>query len=204
MLDEGINSFVPYIIEEMPLVKDNFQGFVYYPNTLAPGDHTILSTPALFGGYDYLPQAMNKRGSETLISKHNEALKELPVYFQNQGYRVTVTDSPLANYSWIPDNSIFPQNINAMNIAGRYEKLWRSSHGMELSGFQLSNFLKRDFLFFNFFRISSVSIRGILYDHGSWWSSIKDKAKEKDKAVEKNKAKEKEKAEKAKNEKQKQ
>ena len=178
MLDRGISSFAPYIMDELPKVKENFQGFVWYPNTLAPGDHTIFSSPAIFGGYDYLPQAMNKRKNETLISKHNESLKVLPSYFLKQGYKVTVTDPPMANYSWTPDNSIFEKDIHAVNIAGRYDKLWRREHGMELSGFVLSDFMKRDFLFFDFFRVCPVSLRGILYDHGGWWSSIKDKAKD--------------------------
>jgi len=178
MLDRGISSFVPYIMEELPLVKANFQGFVWYPNTLAPGDHTIFSAPALFGGYDYLPQAINERKDQLLIDKHNESLKVLPTYFLDQGYTATVTDAPMANYSWTPDNSIFDKNIYAVNIAGRYDKLWRKEHGMELAGFVLADFMKRDFLFFAFFRVCPVSLRGILYDHGGWWSSIKDKAKD--------------------------
>ena len=112
------------------------------------------------------------------MNAHNEALKVLPSYFLGQGYQVTVTDPPLANYSWTPDNSIFDKDINAINVCGRYDKLWRREHGMELSGFRLSDFLKRDFLFFDFFRVCPVSLRGILYDHGGWWSSIKDKAKD--------------------------
>ena len=92
---------------------------------------------------------------------------------------MTVTDLPLANYSWTPDNSIFPKGVKAINVCGRYDKLWRHEHGMELTGFLLSDFLKRDFLFFDFFRVSPVSLRGILYNHGSWWSSIKDKAQDK-------------------------
>ena len=178
MLDRGISSFVPYIMEEMPQVKDNFRGFVWYPNALAPGDHTIFSAPAIFGGYDYLPQRINQRKNQPLIDKHNESLKVLPNYFLKQGYAVTVTDPPMANYSWTPDNSIFSKEIQAMNLAGRYDKLWRREHGMELTGFILSDFMKRDFLFFDFFRICPVSLRGILYDHGGWWSSIKDKAKD--------------------------
>ena len=178
MLDRGISSFVPYIMDELPDVKENYRGFIWYPNTLAPGDHTIFSAPALFGGYDYIPQAMNQRKSQPLVEKHNEALQVLPSYFLGQGYRVTVTDPPMANYSWTPDNSIFPKEINAVNIAGRYDKLWRREHGMELSGFKLSDFLKRDFLFFDFFRVCPVSLRGILYDHGGWWNSNKDKAKD--------------------------
>ena len=178
MLDRGISSFVPYIMEELPQVKASFHGFVYYPNTLAPGDHTIFSAPAIFGGYDYLPQAMNGRKDQLLIDQHNESLKVLPKYFLKQGYTVTVTDPPLANYSWTPDNSIFEKDINAVNVAGRYDKLWRREHNMELTGFVLSNFMKRDFLFFDFFRVCPVSLRGILYDHGGWWNSIKYKAKD--------------------------
>ena len=178
MLDRGISSFVPYIMEELSQVKENFQGFVYYPNTLAPGDHTIFSSPAIFGGYDYLPQRINEKKDQPLIEKHNESLKVLPNYFLSQGYQVTVTDPPMANYSWTPDNSIFSKEIHAVNIGGRYDKLWRREHGMELTGFILSDFMKRDFLFFDFFRVCPVSLRGVLYDHGGWWSSIKDKAKD--------------------------
>ena len=178
MLDRGISSFVPYIMDELPQVKENFDGFVWYPNALAPGDHTIFSSPSIFGGYDYLPQAINARKKEPLIEKHNESLKVLPNYFLRQGYRVTVTDPPMANYSWTPDNSIFSKEINAVNIGGRYEKLWRQEQGMELSTFVLSDFMKRDFLFFDFFRICPVFLRGLLYDHGGWWSSIKDKSRD--------------------------
>ena len=178
MLDRGISSFVPYIMDELPKVKEDFRGFVWYPNTLAPGDHTIFSSPAIFGGYDYLPQKINERKKQPLIEKHNESLKVLPNYFLKQGYTVTVTDPPMANYSWTPDNSIFEKEIHAVNIAGRYDKLWRKEHNMELTGFVLSDFMKRDFLFFDFFRVCPVSLRGILYDHGGWWSSIKDKAKD--------------------------
>ncbi|MBO7048758.1 MAG: YidC/Oxa1 family membrane protein insertase [Spirochaetia bacterium] len=178
MLDRGISSFVPYIMKELPRVRGNFQGFVWYPNTLAPGDHTIFSSPAIFGGYDYLPQRINERKNQLLIEKHNESLKVLPNYFLKQGYKVTVTDPPMANYSWTPDNSIFDKKIHAVNLSGRYEKLWRQEHGMELSGFILSDFMKRDFLFFDFFRVSPVSLRGVLYDHGGWWSSIKEKSKD--------------------------
>ncbi|MBQ7747095.1 MAG: YidC/Oxa1 family membrane protein insertase [Spirochaetia bacterium] len=179
MLDRGISSFVPYIMDELPQVKAGFQGFVWYPNTLAPGDHTIFSAPAIFGGYDYLPQAMNERNNQLLIEKHNKSLKVLPSYFLGQGYTATVTDPPMANYSWIPDNSIFDKKIHAVNLAGRYDKLWRRQHNMELTGFVLADFMKRDFLFFDFFRVCPVSLRGILYDHGGWWSSIKYKAKDK-------------------------
>lgn len=178
MLDRGISSFVPAIFEEMPEVAAQFSGFVHYPNTVSPSSCTILCAPALFGGYEYLPDSSNKRENIPLREKHNEALKVLPAYFGSKGFDVTVTDAPLANFSWIPDNSIFDESIEALNLAGRYEKLWRREHDMELEGFVLSDFIKRDFLFFNFFRVAPVSLRGIIYDHGDWWSTSESKGRD--------------------------
>ena len=65
--------------------------------------------PGLIGGYEYTPVEMNKRENETLVSKHNEALKVLPVLFRNNGYEVTMCDPPYANYQWIPDLSVFDE-----------------------------------------------------------------------------------------------
>ena len=98
--------------------------------------------------------------------------------FIEQGYKATVTDAPLANYSWIPDNSIFPKDISAVNLSSRYAKLWRKNHDMEVTGYRLSDTLKRNFLFFDFFRIAPVSLRGLLYKHGSWWNSNEDADKD--------------------------
>lgn len=178
MLDRGISTFVPEIFRERPDVARQFEGFTYFPNTVSPSSCTILCAPALFGGYEYLPENSNKRTDQTLREKHNESLKMLPAYFGSKDFDITVTDAPLANFSWIPDNSIFDDDINALNLSGRYEKLWRKEHGMELEGFVLSDFIKRDFLFFNFFRISPVCLRGIIYDHGDWWSSDESKGRD--------------------------
>lgn len=178
MLDRGISTFVPEIFRERPDVARQFEGFTYFPNTVSPSSCTILCAPALFGGYEYLPENSNKRTDQTLREKHNESLKMLPAYFGSKDFDITVTDAPLANFSWIPDNSIFDDDINAFNLSGRYEKLWRKEHGMELEGFVLSDFIKRDFLFFNFFRISPVCLRGIIYDHGDWWSSDESKGRD--------------------------
>ncbi|MCQ2603513.1 MAG: YidC/Oxa1 family membrane protein insertase [Spirochaetia bacterium] len=178
MLDRGINSFFPDILEAIPDCREQFSGFVYYPDTVSAGTHTILAAPSLFGGYDYLPEYMNQRQEQSLIDKHNEALNVLPRFFKNNGYDITITDAPLANYSWIPDNSIFSKDMYAVNLSSRYAALWRKEHDMEVTGWKLSDSLRRNFLFFDFFRVCPVSLRGILYYHGTWWSSDADKKKD--------------------------
>ena len=107
MLDRAMGEYIPYIMEEHPELKDDFAGFTYYSNTISYGGHTNFGVPGLFGGYEYTPVEMNKRDTESLESKHNEALKVMPVLFSEAGYDVTVCDPPYAGYKEIPDLSIY-------------------------------------------------------------------------------------------------
>lgn len=121
MLDRAISSFYPYILEEVPNLKAQFEGFTYYPNTVSFGGSTNISTPSLFGGYEYTPEELDKRDKELLKNKHNEALKVMPAIFSNNGYGVTIFDPPYAGYTHIPDLSIYNdsvcQNVKAYNTS---------------------------------------------------------------------------------------
>ena len=97
MLDRALGTQVPYIFSEKPELKDKFDGFTYYPNTMSYGPCTIVGAPALYGGYEYTPEKMAERSSETMAHKHDEALKVMPVLFRNAGYKVTVCDPPYAS-----------------------------------------------------------------------------------------------------------
>ncbi len=58
MLDMAVSGYVPYIMVERPELKEKFDGFTYYPNTISFGMHTNFGAPALYGGYEYSPVAM--------------------------------------------------------------------------------------------------------------------------------------------------
>ena len=121
MLDRAISSYLPCILYERPELAEVYSGFVYYPNTLSFGLHTNLGAPALFGGYEYTPRAMNQRDNELLKDKHNEALLLMPTLFSQKGYRVTVFDVPYpGNYSESGDYTLFDElpNTNARIIHG--------------------------------------------------------------------------------------
>lgn len=121
MLDRAISSYLPCILQEKPELEEKFSGFIYYPNTVSFGMHTILGAPPLFGGYEYTPSAMNARDSEPLRDKHNEALLLLPTLFSGEGARVTVFDVPYpGNYTELGDYTLFDDlpNTNARIIHG--------------------------------------------------------------------------------------
>lgn len=125
MLDRSISAYLPVIMEEKPELADVYSGFTYYPNTVSFGGFTNFASAALYGGYEYTPYEMNKRSDELLADKQNEALKVIPKLFSDNGYTVTVCDSPYAGYHWIPDMSIYNDipNSNAYITDGVYSNL---------------------------------------------------------------------------------
>ena len=160
MLDRGINTFIPYIMEENPQLLKQFDGFTYYKNTLSYGAFTNFGTPGLFGGYDYTPVEMNLRDQEPLVQKHNEALKVVPSIFSQAGYDVTLIDPSYAGYQWIPDLSIYDDmpGVNAYLAEGKFNS----------TEDQLNNIAarRRNFFLFSLMKTLPVSCQSLIYDNG--------------------------------------
>lgn len=174
MLDRSMNFFIDPVFENNFLVKKEYTGFTLFKNALAFGGNTNLSTPSLFGGYEYTPDNMNKRDSELLVKKHNEALSVLPKLFSENGWNVSFTDPSWLNYSWIPDLSVFDKyDMTAKNIDyyGIYSQLFLKN----LKIFEDKKGLygvKRNMLYFSFFRILPSEIRRVFYSSGNYANTM--------------------------------
>ena len=122
MLDRAQGSIFPFILNEKPELKERFDGFTFYRNTVSFGAFTNFCVPSLYGGYEYSPIEMNKRDQELLQQKHNEALKVLPVLFSENGFLATMADPPYANYQVRSDVSIYDAypEINAFVTEGLF------------------------------------------------------------------------------------
>ena len=167
MLDRSISSYVPYLFQEKPELAAQFDGFTWYPNTLSFGYSTMTASPALFGGYEYTPEELNKRSSEALADKHNEALKVLPLLFSRAGYEVTVCDPPFAGYTLIPDLSIFDgyEGIKAYNTEnGQFY-----AQNDILSGRQ--EVWNRNFFCYSIMKCSPLAVQSGLYQGGQYFNT---------------------------------
>ena len=175
MLDRGISTFIPYIFEEDNSLYEKYDGFTYYPNTVSYSDHTLMGAPAMFGGYDYTPYAMNERKTEPLVQKHNESLTVLSLLFNQQGFDTTVTDMSWANYSWISDLSIYDSYpfINAQRTIRTYTDYWLKHNPQASDASARSELLKRNFIWLSFLKIIPVYFRDSIYDKGFWWNTKK-------------------------------
>ena len=168
MLDRAMGTQVPYILNEKPELKEKFDGFTYYSNTLSYGAHTNFAAPAMFGGYDYTPEKINARSSESLVSKHNEALKVMPDLFGDNGYNVTVCDPPYAGYKWIPDLSIYSDHpsFNTYITNGRFNYFEETGSSSVDVSERVTESLRRNFFMFSLMKTAPVIFQETLYNGG--------------------------------------
>lgn len=172
MLDRAIGPLVPFIFNEKPELKRQFEGFVYYANTLSLGGCTNIGSPSLFGGYEYSPLGMNSRKDVSLKDKHNEALKIMPYLFDENGFLVTVCDPTYANYQWVPDLSIFDERprIKKHITMGRVKNSNAKNYCIDKQNYITSN--RRNFFAHSFFKCMPVAIQVFSYDGGNYFSLL--------------------------------
>ncbi len=162
MLDRAMGEYVPYLFNEKPELEEKFSGFVYYENVISFGGFTNFGTPALLGGYEYTPIEMNKRDSEALVTKHNEALKVMPVLFDQNGYDVTVCDPVYANYQWIPDISVFDTE------PGISKYITKGYFGDPAYKQTVIDNTRRNFFLFGLMKSAPALLQPALYDDGQY------------------------------------
>ena len=168
MLDMAESVFIPYITGENPELKQKYDGFIYYPNTVTFNGWTAGGAPPLFGGYEYTPAGINRRPEVTLKEKTNESLVLMPLLFSEAGFTVTMTDPPFADNNWIPDLRIFSNiaNIHTCITDGAYTDNWLKQNDIVLP--LHSEILKRNFLWYSIFREVPLAFRQAVYNNGSW------------------------------------
>ena len=164
MLDRAVGEYIPYLFGEKPELLEKFDGFTYYPNTISFGACTNLSTPSLFGGYEYTPVELNKRGDEPLVKKQNEALKVMPTLFADSGSKVTVCDPSYANYQWIPDLSIYDDDprINAYITNGMFTDQEQQSLSQQATN------RYRNFFFYGIMKTVPLAAQKFVYNDGNY------------------------------------
>ncbi len=172
-LDRAENQFVESIFEESPKLYEQYDGFTLFKNTLSFNGHTLMAAPACYGGYEYTPEQFNERKDVPLYQKQNESLLLLSRIFTEQAdFSATVTDPSWANYSWVPDLSIYEPypKISAYITEKTYLDQWYREHKETANFTVTSEKLKRNILWYGFFRVSPLALRPAFYNDGKYWS----------------------------------
>lgn len=135
-LDRSIGIYVPYIMQQFPDLLETYRGFTLYPNTVSFSSATIEGAPALFGGYEYTPAEINKRQTELLNDKTNEAQLVLPRLFSEAGWSVTITDPVYTSYGNIVNKDFLKDcpAVNEIYTVGRYSSRYLLDNNLIDSG----------------------------------------------------------------------
>jgi YidC/Oxa1 family membrane protein insertase len=175
MLDGAINSYFPFFLKEKPDFSESFDGFTYYPNTIALYRRTLFGAPPLFGGYEYTTYNMNKRVDEKMKDKHNEAMFLLPTIFKEHNFDVSVSNLPYVNYGQPLESDFYSKRgIQTEKIIGRYsdkyihEVLGLDEHSDPI---QLDKLLRRNIFMLAILETSIFTFRDIIYQNGKYWST---------------------------------
>lgn len=174
-LDRAIGTAFPVALENVPELRDELDGFTWYPNTASFGPYTLLTVPSMLGGYEYSPEAMNARAGDWK-QKYDESLKVLPTIFSQSGYDVTVTDPAYAGLSLDPDLSAFRgmEGARFMKLKGFYKDRYLREAGISREGTSDADRFDYDILLrFSLFRMAPPLVRPQVYRNGGWWKASK-------------------------------
>ena len=172
MLDRAINSYWLDAFERFPDYKKDFDGFVFYPNTVS-FSWVTSAISSLYGGYDYLPYEISTNGSYNLKEKHNEALLTIPLALEKYDYKSTILNPSYANFQAYSDLSMFKNytNIKAYDNNTIYEystNKYFNNYSNEYNNLNY-NLSRKIIIRFSIFRMMPINLRYYFYNDTGWF-----------------------------------
>jgi YidC/Oxa1 family membrane protein insertase len=174
-LDMGASSFFRLALQEIPELENQLSGFTFYPNTVSFGSNTLLGAPAMYGGYEYTPDEINKRDTEKLVDKHNESLLILPLLFSKEGYSSIITDPVYSNYKSGADHTPFNKfpEIKVYHIGNKYLNKYKTEKAdyFDEDFTNVSTIIKKRLPAFSIFKSIFPIMRSSFYLGGKYFQS---------------------------------
>jgi len=173
MLDRFIGGYMPQILELMPNLNSDLDGFVYYRNSLSQASYTIGGVPPILGGWDYNVHNANILRTEVpLLKKLDESSRILPYNFDKNGYGVKIYRTDCINWfdkstNWVDENN--KEYIGNTKFIEpdypKYREMWLQKNEKESGN---DDTLRKKLLTFGLFRVSPLFVREFIYDNGEW------------------------------------
>lgn len=168
VLDMFTGGHVGEIFTEYPELKTSFDGFTWYPDTLATGSATSISIASLYGGPEFEPRRINERSNITLHQTYSEAVAAMPAALGKHGVYSSFLDLPftldeqtfwkLADTNKVHIYNTAPEQA----IANAWEKKLVLQKSLQEAHY--ANYL----LAVSLFRLSPHSLKKYVYNRGQW------------------------------------
>ena len=172
MLDRFIGGYVPQALKFIPELKTDLDGFIWYPNTLAPASYTIGGVPAIMGGWDYYIKNVNSTRTDVpLMDKLDESARIMPYNFDKAGYEVDIYADVGRWFKFKNKTNIGKSEFHELDLK-KIKNQWLDNNKVQSRN--NDNTVRKQLLVFGLFRAAPVFLREWIYDNGAWHIETKD------------------------------
>lgn len=160
IIDGAQGWFTKDILEENPEFKSEYDGFIWYPNTISTSNFTYASAPAMMSGNDYTIANMNKDLTTTIRQKVTNATNQFYDKVKSQNYFLTAHHLSYATSE--------PTKVD--NHLPKWDKKWSKILNVTNQKSMWFTQLWQNALFSSM----PLFIKPIIYNHNKWFKSEKD------------------------------
>ena len=177
LFDQFTGSDINEIVAIEPSLKDRLDGFVWYPDTIAAGESTYISTPAVYAGNAFAPRELDKSyDGEDLYTKVNRAYYLLANSFADAGYNVALAGLPYSNEEQKARHLKSKDALVLLhsNFDDAYVPYWKHAMNQEQAKEADANMMTSYFTTLSSFRLMPHTFRAKFYDDGEWCDKMTD------------------------------
>lgn len=161
MLDGFPGGYFHKIRSEMPEVLSEYEGFTWYPNTLAAGMETFSSIAAVAGGPKYTVGEINRRSYESVSHAFIEAYQLLIKNFSPKGYSVSYVNPVYGGCA--------PLDKRAdCTTAAPFGVRYRNNEGKDKPYFEGESHIPRMLTMVSVLQAVPFFLKDYVYDHGDY------------------------------------
>lgn len=167
VLDAFIGSHFGKILDNFDEFKNDYEGFIYFPNTATSTASTVSSVASLIGGEYYSAFNINKR-KQDIRAQIDNAFGQMGLNFAQNGYEVSYFLGDVGygaqNIQNIAQNKIFAlfsPNIFRLNFPPYFETIKKLNYDKK-------HYEIYQLLLFGLFKVAPERTKTILYNDGLW------------------------------------
>ncbi len=157
VLDMLQGWYLKKMLSDNPELKQDFNGFTWYPNTISITNYTSSSAPSILAGFDYTPDKLNNDKLHTLQEKITNTNNILRDKAHNNNYNFTSTTIPYSK----TDVSTYESNIPEWSDKWNFTKPILNIGDAKELGFSL---LWQNAIFYSI----PLFIKPQIYNEGNW------------------------------------
>jgi membrane protein insertase Oxa1/YidC/SpoIIIJ len=151
-------NYLGRVLSDEPQYRAALDGFVWFPQTLSVSSHTATSLPAIYGGRQFWPDAMNQRQGSGM-EKLRTAASDFYGALKGHGLRLGIVDPTYIN----------PADYGAETTESEaYVQYWLARHPEYRSKVSTGGAKNALLSMLSLFRGAPFLLKARLYDDGAW------------------------------------